>query len=90
MTAACAGHPEPLWDATVHGETELEQCRRHTRALRICRGCPIRTECRALVDVKHDDGIRAGMVLPTIPDKDRRAWSDWTPGRGGFDRLGAA
>lgn len=84
MTAACGGVAEPLWDAAVDGETDDERTARHLRALVICRHCPIRRECAADVDVRHDDGIRGGMVLPTIPDKHRRGWRDRRPGRGGM------
>lgn len=85
--SACAGHPEPLWDATIVGESERQRVARQTRALAICRGCPVRLACAASVDLKHDDGIRGGMVLPTIYDRDRRAASSFQPGRGGMALL---
>jgi hypothetical protein len=88
--AACAGHPEPLWDAQVYGETAIERRRRQTRALRICRGCPIRTACAAGIDLRHDDGIMGGIVLPTILDKDRRSWETWESGHSGFGELMAS
>ena len=87
MTAACAGHPEPLWDAHVPGEHELERVARHARALAICRTCPARVWCASVTDVRHDDGVRAGMLLPTIHDSNRLAVSSFTPGRGGLARL---
>ena len=70
---ACAGHPEPLWDAHVDGEDEAEQVIRHVRALRICRRCPAVDWCGATVDPTVDDGVRAGRILPTIHDSDRRS-----------------
>lgn len=71
--AACAGHPEPLWDAHIDGEGEVERVARHTRALTFCRRCPERLACDAATDPRIDDGVRGGRVLPTIPDQDRRS-----------------
>ena len=91
MTGACAGNPEPLWDAYVDGEHELEQRTRQARALAICRRCPIREACAASIDLRHDDGVIGGFLLPTIHDSDRRAWTNYQPGRSGFGAiLGAA
>jgi len=73
QTAACAGNPEPLWDAHLDGESDRDQSARHARAVTICRRCPMRRECAAGIDPKHDDGVRGGRVLPTIPDRDRRS-----------------
>jgi hypothetical protein len=85
MTAACAGSPVPLWDATVDGETDEQREYRHEAALRICARCPIRRKCRADVDPRVDDGVWGGEVLPTIHDSDRRS-----PYVGGFppERVG--
>lgn len=71
--AACAGHREPLWDATVDGETEQQQAARHARAVAICRTCPATHWCTATVNPRYDDGVRGGVVLPTIHDSDRRS-----------------
>lgn len=90
MTAACAGVTEPLWDANVEGENEIERSRRHAAGLRFCRRCPVREACFAAVDLRHDDGVRGGAVLPTIHDSDRRSWTTWEPGRSGFGALGSA
>lgn len=73
MTAACAGITAPLWDATVDGESDAERVRRQAAGLRFCGRCPVRSECLASVDLRHDDGIRGGHVLPTIHDSDRRS-----------------
>ena len=90
MTAACAGHPEPLWDAVVDGEDEVERVRRQARALRICGGCPERADCAARIDLRHDDGIVGGIVLPTIRACDSRSWATWQPGRSGLGRSRGA
>lgn len=87
MTAACAGHPEPLWDAPLDGEHEIQTTARHARALAVCRSCPIRSECAAQIDVRVDDGVRGGILLPTIRDGKRGSWQTWQPGRGGIGRL---
>lgn len=81
--AACAGVTEPLWDAALAGEHEVDRVARHTRAMAYCRRCPVRRACAADVDVWHDDGIRAGVVLPTIHDSQRRSVQSYRPGRGG-------
>jgi hypothetical protein len=71
--AACAGHPPQLWDSKIEGETVKLRRKRQAYALVICASCPIRQECAASVDPKHDEGIRGGKVLPVISDKDRRS-----------------
>lgn len=87
MIAACAGHPEPLWDATLEGEEEHERVARHTRALAFCRICPARVPCLELVDITQDDGIWGAVLLPTLHDSDRRATGAHQPGRGGLAQL---
>ena len=82
--AACAGHPEPLWDGAVDGETPVDQDRRHARALAICRSCPVRRACAELIDVQQDDGVRAGVLLPTIRDSHRGSYLSYRPNRGGL------
>lgn len=84
---ACAGYPSPLWDAYVHGETPRERAARQARALAFCWSCPVRAECAAAIDLKHDDGIRGGILLPTIRDKDRRDWHTYQAGRSGIGEL---
>ncbi len=71
--AAGAGYREPLWDATVDGETEDQQAARHARAIAICRTCPAIDPCAATVNPRTDDGVRGGRLLPTIHDSDRRS-----------------
>ncbi len=74
MTArACAGRA-PLFDATIHGETERQRDRRHAYALAICDTCPALHDCRASIDWRRDDGVLGGILLPTIPNKRRRNW----------------
>ena len=62
--AACAGHPEPLWDQTVHGEDAEEREARHHKAAAICKRCPVAFECGKSVDWTLDEGVRAGVLLP--------------------------
>lgn len=62
--AACAGHPQPLWDETVHGESRDVREARHHKAATICRRCPVAFECGASVDWSLDEGVRAGELLP--------------------------
>ena len=76
--AACAGVLEPLWDATVDGESERQKAARHAQALAYCAVCPVVDWCEAGIDPKHDDGVRGGRVLPTIHDSQRR--SVWVGG----------
>jgi len=87
VSGACAGNPEPLWDAYVDGEHELEQRTRHARALAVCARCPIREACAASIDLRHDDGVIGGLLLPTIHDSRRRRWETYQPGRSGFAAL---
>ena len=87
MSAACAGVRAPLWDAYVDGENEHDRMVRQGRALAICARCDVRALCAATTDLKHDDGVRGGLVLPTIHDSQRRAWEDYQPGRGGLARV---
>lgn len=46
-SAACAAHPEPLWDDTLDDEIEPADDRsvRHRRASEICAGCVDRVAC---------------------------------------------
>ena len=88
--AACKGVREPLWDAIVHGEDEGAQASRHARALAFCRICPVRAACAAEIDLKHDDGIRGGIVLPTIRDSARGSWLTYQPGRSRLGELVAS
>jgi hypothetical protein len=64
--AACAGNPDPLWDAHVDGETPEVKAKRHARGKTICRQCPVRNECLAAVDPLRDDGIRGGVLLESL------------------------
>jgi len=64
LDAACAGHPLPLWDATVYGETVEYREWRHHQAKAICRGCPVKVQCFKAIDHAWDEGIWAGELLP--------------------------
>lgn len=72
MTAACSGHPEPLWDSTLPHETDTQREARHERAKAVCRVCGVREWCESTIRT-GDDGVRAGRVLPHIEDKHRRS-----------------
>ena len=62
--AACAGHPEPLWDETVHGESRAVREARHHRAVAVCNRCPVAFQCGRSIDWSLDEGVRAGELLP--------------------------
>lgn len=74
--AACAGHPEPLWDESVYGETRPQQIARHNDAVAICGTCPVRSQCLADVNWSIDEGVRGGRLLP-YKKTAYRARSDW-------------
>lgn len=78
--AACNNHPRgPLWDETVHGETRTQQVARHKAAIRICKGCPVASECLADVDWSVDEGVRGGVLLPykKTAYRARKDWPAW-------------
>lgn len=63
--AACAGHPEPLWDDHLHPyEPAPDRHARHQRARQICAHCPALEQCRQAVD-EHSTGIWAGALVGT-------------------------
>lgn len=62
LGAACAGHPEPLWDELVHRETAADRTRRHERAAAICARCPAKSECLQSRD-PEDGGIYGGQLF---------------------------
>lgn len=62
--AACAGNPQPLWDAKVHGESDEQREWRHHQAKAVCRRCPVAFECATAIDWTWDEGVRAGTLLP--------------------------
>lgn len=64
--AACAGILDPLWDASVVGESDAARRARHARGEAICRRCPVKLECLQAVDPCLDDGIRGGVLLSEL------------------------
>jgi hypothetical protein len=74
--AACAGHPTPLWDESVFGETRKQQVARHHAAIAICGTCPVSSHCLADVDWSVDEGVRGGRLLP-FKKTAYRARSNW-------------
>jgi hypothetical protein len=86
VTAACAGAPEPLWDAQIYGESEQQQQARHTRAKAVCATCPMRDECLATALIRREEGVWGGRLMnatrngppsrnpqPTLTDDERKA-----------------
>ena len=74
--AACKGHPKPLWDSQVDGETDGERDDRHRQAKEFCAGCP---ELMACLRVRRDDpdlppGIWGGCLVGT-PQGAHRTYS---------------
>lgn len=72
--AACPPRmKEMLWDDRVDDETDAQRDVRHGKAMDVCnRECLVREECGDKVDVKHDDGVRGGHLLPSL-------WAQHTP-----------
>ena len=62
--AACRGHA-PLFDETLHGETEAEQTERHERARAMCSRCPALEQCATAVATipRSCGGVWAGVLL---------------------------
>lgn len=58
---------EQLWDDRVEGETDAQRDARHGRGMAVCNvSCPVREECGDSVDVKYDEGVRGGHLLPSL------------------------
>lgn len=60
----CRAHPEPLWDANVHGETAEQRHDRHARARGVCRACPLTGADGACSRERHPEstGIYGGVL----------------------------
>jgi WhiB family redox-sensing transcriptional regulator len=57
--AACRGNPGPFFGPD--NESELARERRERKAKRICQGCQVKNQCRALIEDKPSKhGIWAG------------------------------
>lgn len=70
--AACKGL-SPLFDDTIHGETDTQRHQRHHKALTICRTCPIQTQCRITRETTPDlgTGIYGGRLFENTPEQRR-------------------
>lgn len=70
--AACIGL-SPLWDDTIHGETDEQRHQRHHKAQTICATCPTKTLCLKKRQSTPDlgTGIYGGHLFENTP-KQRR------------------
>jgi len=67
--AACTERvAERLWDDRLDDpETDKQRDQRHTQAKAVCNlQCPVRQQCSDEVNVKVDEGIRGGHLLPPL------------------------
>lgn len=70
--AACKGL-SPLFDDTVHGETDTQRHQRHHKAQTICQTCPIQTQCLNTRQTTPDlgTGIYGGRLFENTPEQRR-------------------
>jgi hypothetical protein len=74
--ALCNGHPTEgpsTWDDSIHNENDRARAARVKRAQAICAVCPVAGPCGEDVDLRHDEGIRAGTDLRQLQKRRRRA-----------------
>ncbi|MFC3849913.1 WhiB family transcriptional regulator [Corynebacterium hansenii] len=72
--AACTGL-QPLFDESVHGETDDARQFRHHRARAICARCPVRANCATVateIPADHRHGIWAGTLLHPTTNHDSK------------------
>lgn len=70
--AACKGL-SPLFDDTIHGETDTQRHQRHHKAQTICHTCPIQTQCLNTRQTTPDlgAGIYGGRLFENTPEQRR-------------------
>jgi Transcription factor WhiB len=80
--ALCRDHPTlppSTWDDSLgtvdeRHEHPAQRAARVARAVAVCERCPVRMACLADVDLRYDEGVRAGVDLRQL-----RAWKGRRP-----------
>lgn len=62
-TAGCKWTKEPLWDLDLDKESKHNRVARHTQALLICSGCPVKAECEQWAISNEMMGVWGGRIF---------------------------